>query len=662
MQIDADVTGLVDRLTDGSSLDLYIDTVIDKAIEPANQIQPHVIIRPRTQYFEGPNFQLKQKFVTIQDLKQQQLDKKKSATGDGDKQIMRTIIIKKPSENEKKSGSELKKINTNDEEILVPTEKEKVVKVADFELKRKKRMEENQKEIERLKLEHKAAELAKGKSKTKAKNVVVAEWSSDMELEFDRPYVSGHDSLSEEEIMHVIRKKRKKVVKVKDVTSRPRTRAATNVEASTNVAGTEATEEELPPPPPLPVDRTTILRVPANEGIGSMEAYLLLQQQKRDKEEREKRGHDIMNYEGDCDSNHAPPVSSVFETGESSTKIRRCRGPTKMNHVFTRKLHERPVIRLNRELQPVSKKDKVVAELSSFCGTIARLYIPLDFVNWSKVPKEEKDGWWEYIKTEYIIPEEGKYWVLKTLDDNWRVYKSHIKARCFTKYDNDEDRLKSKPPTIPLQQFKVLLKYWSDESVQEKAAKCQASRKNVTDTHKAGRTSFAQLRSQMKTGKLGAANPTMSQFYPKTRKIQKKKAKKDGENAEESDDEDEEMVELDLAGHGPNWLVGRSGRTRRTKKNMPKKDHTDSAELAKVREEIVVEMQEKMKKKLRKIFEKLAEMNPTLNVNVEELCAESSDDEVDADDDEDDEDEENGEDQVDSDDDEAAADGDEATT
>lgn len=50
---DADVTGLVQDLKDGSFLDLYIDTVVDKAIEPANQMQPHVIIRARSNYFEG---------------------------------------------------------------------------------------------------------------------------------------------------------------------------------------------------------------------------------------------------------------------------------------------------------------------------------------------------------------------------------------------------------------------------------------------------------------------------------------------------------------------------------------------------------------------------------------------------------------------------------
>ncbi|KAL8094209.1 hypothetical protein AgCh_035912 [Apium graveolens] len=59
-------------------------------------------------------------------------------------------------------------------------------------------------------------------------------------------------------------------------------------------------------------------------------------------------------------------------------------------------------------------------------------------------------------RTKYIIPEEGKDWVLKTLDDNWR----------------------------------------SDEAVQEKA-KNVANRKKVIDTGIAGHTSFAQFRSKM---------------------------------------------------------------------------------------------------------------------------------------------------------------------
>lgn len=101
------------------------------------------------------------------------------------------------------------------------------------------------------------------------------------------------------------------------------------------------------------------------------------------------------------------------------------------------------------------------------------------------------------VQTKYIIPEEGRDWVLKTLDDNWRVYKSRVKSKHYNKYKNDEERIRNKPATIPLEQFKVLMKYWSDEAIQKRASKNLANRKKVTDTHTAGRTSFAQIRSEM---------------------------------------------------------------------------------------------------------------------------------------------------------------------
>lgn len=110
------------------------------------------------------------------------------------------------------------------------------------------------------------------------------------------------------------------------------------------------------------------------------------------------------------------------------------------------------------------------------------------------------------------------------------------------------------------------------------------------------------------------------------------------------------MVDLDFAAHAPHWLVGRSGKTRKSKKKLPKNDSTDSVELAKMREEIAAEIDDKMNKKLRKIFGRLVKMNPTVNVIVDELCAESS---VEADGDEEDGDEED-EAEVDSDGDEAA--------
>lgn len=87
--------------------------------------------------------------------------------------------------------------------------------------------------------------------------------------------------------------------------------------------------------------------------------------------------------------------------------------------------------------------------------------------------------------------------MLKTIADAWRVYKSRIKSKYYMPYDNDDDRLRNRPAIIPLEQFKVLLQYWADEHVKEKAAKNVANRKKLIDTHTSGRTSFAQIGNNM---------------------------------------------------------------------------------------------------------------------------------------------------------------------
>ena len=106
-------------------------------------------------------------------------------------------------------------------------------------------------------------------------------------------------------------------------------------------------------------------------------------------------------------------------------------------------------------------------------------------------------------------------------------------------------------------------------------------------------------------------------------------AKKNGQNPEEGVDEvqeieDEKISYLHLEAGGANSIVGRSGITRKSTKKLLKNDNATSVELQKVTEKLATAMDEKMQKKLRKIFEKLGELNPGLNSNVEELCAESS--------------------------------------
>lgn len=41
-----------------------------------------------------------------------------------------------------------------------------------------------------------------------------------------------------------------------------------------------------------------------------------------------------------------------------------------------------------------------------------------------------------------------------------------MKAAYYTKYHTDEDRIAHRPNVIPLEDFKLLVKYWGDEAVQ----------------------------------------------------------------------------------------------------------------------------------------------------------------------------------------------------
>lgn len=79
------------------------------------------------------------------------------------------------------------------------------MKIAEFELNRRKRMEENRKEAEKLKLKEKAIEFFGAEKSKKKPTKIFVEDRSDLELPFpDRAYDSGHDSVSEEERVYVV--------------------------------------------------------------------------------------------------------------------------------------------------------------------------------------------------------------------------------------------------------------------------------------------------------------------------------------------------------------------------------------------------------------------------------------------------------------------------
>lgn len=53
LRTDLDIIQEIEKCNDGEEVKLYVDTVVDPAIEPLCEMQPHVIVRPRKSLFEG---------------------------------------------------------------------------------------------------------------------------------------------------------------------------------------------------------------------------------------------------------------------------------------------------------------------------------------------------------------------------------------------------------------------------------------------------------------------------------------------------------------------------------------------------------------------------------------------------------------------------------
>lgn len=50
---DKDLFKYIGKVASGATMDFYIDNTVDKDIEPLNQMQPHVVVRPRPAVFKG---------------------------------------------------------------------------------------------------------------------------------------------------------------------------------------------------------------------------------------------------------------------------------------------------------------------------------------------------------------------------------------------------------------------------------------------------------------------------------------------------------------------------------------------------------------------------------------------------------------------------------
>ncbi|XP_027767785.1 uncharacterized protein LOC107030871 [Solanum pennellii] len=128
-------------------------------------------------------------------------------------------------------------------------------------------------------------------------------------------------------------------------------------------------------------------------------------------------------------------------------------------------------------------------------GTISRnpRFINLMYTSWHAVPEDTKKRMWEYTNSKFIIPLEGKAWVMTGFRDAWKRYKQKIKERFFDKNSTIEDMLAKRPSDIAEDEFRQLIEYWKDPTVQAMCEINSQNRKKQKWRHRMGPISFARV-------------------------------------------------------------------------------------------------------------------------------------------------------------------------
>nr|XP_017228538.1 PREDICTED: uncharacterized protein LOC108203844 [Daucus carota subsp. sativus] len=241
---------------------------------------------------------------------------------------------------------------------------------------------------------------------------------------------------------------------------------------------------------------------------------------------------------------------------------------------------------------------------------------------------------WEYTRARYIIPDEGKRWVYNTLNDAWRVYKSRVKAKHYNAFITDEERIEKRPDDIPLEDFKMLLKYWGDEEVQDMAFKNSARRSSFVDTHTMGPKTLAQVRNKMIKERPDHAPPSDADVFLETRKrkpgreyktntkVLEKKINKIKKLVNSGKQEDADAMVTSDKDHGRNWLRGRPGQS--SSSAVPSDNNYVNELTAKIKHDLERELEARLNIKVQEnmtmMLKRLGNANPDLKLDLGDFC------------------------------------------
>ncbi|XP_052623240.1 bromodomain-containing factor 2 isoform X2 [Lactuca sativa] len=216
-------------------------------------------------------------------------------------------------------------------------------------------------------------------------------------------------------------------------------------------------------------------------------------------------------------SSNLPQSSSSTEQDEpnpdSVITPKKHRGPTRCLALFN--TMERIKITTNELGQPVGPG---AAQLTTFVGVIARdvNFAPLTY-NWKKIPPENKENMWQKVLSKFDIDPSCRRWVLLSIRNKWRTFKSRLKANHYDVHETDEDRLADRDQRVPPDQWSALVSQWSSEKSQSISAKLKATCARIKFRHTAGPKSYARIREEERAKRPDGQEPSQAELFILTR-------------------------------------------------------------------------------------------------------------------------------------------------
>ncbi|XP_038974536.1 uncharacterized protein LOC120105861 [Phoenix dactylifera] len=194
-------------------------------------------------------------------------------------------------------------------------------------------------------------------------------------------------------------------------------------------------------------------------------------------------------------------------------RVRRTRGPTRAQDVWSLREDEKIVVQCNELGQPIKRAASI---LSTFLGSVARKgqLCPLNYTKWNEMLPSYKVELLKVIEKKFLLPKESHDWVLKSVNRKWKEYRAKLKTDWKHDGMTEEEVARVCPPDVIPHQWRELVHYWFSEKAQTYSNIGRAARASQTVPHTSGSMSYARRKAEFMDN--NGREPGKVEFYKMT--------------------------------------------------------------------------------------------------------------------------------------------------